>query len=121
VIRVLDEQNRLLAKVERLTNHLYMLGMVIAQPMSLVAKGTKNAVAFTVRASQLSGAKETGPGGAGARHAKDQARQSTMHRMSSWEIVSITIFLTGRVPVPIAIGAGSHRHLWSDHSGDSQW
>jgi hypothetical protein len=43
VIRVLDEQNRLLAKVERLTNHLYMLGMVIAQPMSLVAKGTKNA------------------------------------------------------------------------------
>jgi hypothetical protein len=42
-MQVLDEQNRLLAKVEHLTNHLYLLGMVIAQPVSLLVKGTKNA------------------------------------------------------------------------------
>jgi hypothetical protein len=43
VMWVFDEQNIVLAKVVRSMNQLYLLGMDIAQPMSLVAKGADGA------------------------------------------------------------------------------
>jgi hypothetical protein len=40
---VRDESHRLLAKVQRSTNRLYVLTMVVTQPVNLMAKGADNA------------------------------------------------------------------------------
>jgi hypothetical protein len=43
LMRVRDDQNRLLAKVQQSSNRLYVLNLSIAQPMSFVVKGAEGA------------------------------------------------------------------------------
>jgi hypothetical protein len=53
VMRVRDEQMKLLAKVQRAPNRLYVLNMEVVQPVSLVARGTECAWLWHTRFGHL--------------------------------------------------------------------
>jgi hypothetical protein len=53
VMKVWDEHQKLLAKVERSQNRLYVLNMEIAQPVNLVVKGAEGAWLWHARFRHL--------------------------------------------------------------------
>jgi hypothetical protein len=123
VMRVWDEDQRLLAKIPRSPGRLYTLEVTIARPVCLAARTDDDAWRWHQRFGHIHFAtlRKMAAGEPGARSAHRRPSAAGLRGLPRRQAEKDVVPTEGVVALYRAAAAPPRRHLRPDHTGDPKW